>query len=205
MAKAFSDELARVVFLDARPHRPPPLGATGPPLAGRDLLEDILRVRTRSPRTGSARSRSRTTLAEELAALPPLELPGRGRACLLPPERGTAYRAEAFEEALSAALAAAGVEGRVRAFHDLRHTAITNDAAAGANPIALMTKAGHANMKTTQTYLHLAGTVFRDEAERLEQRLLGAAAVESSTDLDERLEDRLLGAAEPVESSTDLG
>jgi hypothetical protein len=28
-------------------------------------------------------------------------------------------------------------------------------------------------MKTTRTYLHLAGVVFRDEAERLEQRLLG--------------------------------
>ncbi len=63
-----------------------------------------------------------------------------------------------------------------------RHTAITNDAAAGANPVALMTKAGHADMKTTRTYLHLAGVVFRDEAERLEQRLL---AVESSTDLGE--------------------
>ena len=28
-------------------------------------------------------------------------------------------------------------------------------------------------MATTKTYLHLAGTVFRDEAERLEERLLG--------------------------------
>jgi len=36
-----------------------------------------------------------------------------------------------------------------------------------------MTKAGHANMATTKRYLHLAGTVFRDEAERLEVRLLG--------------------------------
>jgi hypothetical protein len=36
-------------------------------------------------------------------------------------------------------------------------------------------------MATTRTYLHLAGTVFRDEAERLEERLLGP--VESSTDL----------------------
>ena len=45
-----------------------------------------------------------------------------------------------------------------------------------------MTKAGHADMKTTRTYLHLAGTVFRDEADRLEQRLLG---VESSTHLSE--------------------
>jgi hypothetical protein len=43
-----------------------------------------------------------------------------------------------------------------------------------------MAKAGHRNMATTRTYLHLAGTVFRDEAARLEERLLG---VESSTDL----------------------
>ena len=54
----------------------------------------------------------------------------------------------------------------------LRHTAITNDAAAGSSPIAVMTKAGHANMSTTKRYLHLAGTVFRDEATALEQRLL---------------------------------
>ena len=40
-----------------------------------------------------------------------------------------------------------------------------------------MTKAGHADMRTTRTYLHLAGTVFRDEAERLEQRLLGRRGV----------------------------
>jgi hypothetical protein len=37
-----------------------------------------------------------------------------------------------------------------------------------------MTRAGHANMSTTKQYLHLAGTVFPDEAARLEQRLLGA-------------------------------
>jgi len=92
------------------------------------------------------------------------------------------YRAEAFEEVLRAAQAVAGIEGRVRAFHDLRHTAITNDAAAGANPVALMTKAGHADMKTTKTYMHMAGVVFRDEADRLEARLLG---VESSTHLSE--------------------
>lgn len=38
-------------------------------------------------------------------------------------------------------------------------------------------------MRTTQTYLHLAGIVFRDEAARLERRLLGHGSVESSTDL----------------------
>jgi hypothetical protein len=45
-----------------------------------------------------------------------------------------------------------------------------------------MAKAGHRNMATTRTYLHLAGVVFRDEAERLENRLLGTL-VESSTAL----------------------
>ena len=36
-----------------------------------------------------------------------------------------------------------------------------------------MTRAGHTDMRKTKRYLHLAGTAFRDEAERLEQRLLG--------------------------------
>ena len=36
-----------------------------------------------------------------------------------------------------------------------------------------MAKAGHRSMSTTKTYLHLAGVVFRDEANALERRLLG--------------------------------
>jgi hypothetical protein len=36
----------------------------------------------------------------------------------------------------------------------------------------VMTKAGHRSMSTTKTYLHLAGVVFRDEADALEKRLL---------------------------------
>jgi hypothetical protein len=36
-----------------------------------------------------------------------------------------------------------------------------------------MTKAGHSDMRTTKTYVHLAGVVFRDEAKALEDRLLG--------------------------------
>ena len=35
-------------------------------------------------------------------------------------------------------------------------------------------KAGHASMTTTKRYLHLAGIVFRDEAEALERRLLSS-------------------------------
>jgi integrase len=93
------------------------------------------------------------------------------------PERGTPYDAGTFKLALDTACVSAGVPPVARAFHDLRHTAITNDAAAGANPIALKMKAGHASMNTTQIYIHLAGVVFRDEADRLERRLLGQEAL----------------------------
>ena len=61
----------------------------------------------------------------------------------------------------------------LRPFHDLPHTSLTNDAAAGSSPFAVMAKAGHADMRTTKRYLHLAGVVFRDEAAALERRLLG--------------------------------
>ena len=71
------------------------------------------------------------------------------------------------------ALTSAGINEYVRPFHDLRHTSITNYAAAGANPVAPKTKAGHSNMSTTQQYIHLAGVVFREEADALETRYLG--------------------------------
>jgi len=35
--------------------------------------------------------------------------------------------------------------------------------------------ARHSDMETTKKYLHLPGVVLRDEAERLEQRLLGGS------------------------------
>jgi hypothetical protein len=37
-------------------------------------------------------------------------------------------------------------------------------------PIALMATAGHKSMATTNRYLHLAGVVFRDEAQALADR-----------------------------------
>jgi site-specific recombinase XerD len=71
-----------------------------------------------------------------------------------------------------AALATVGVQGHVR-IHDLRHAALTNLAATGASPIAVMATAGHRSMSTTKQYVHLAGVVFRDDAVRLAQRMLG--------------------------------
>ena len=71
------------------------------------------------------------------------------------------------------ALAEAGIMDYVRPFHDARHAALTNLAAAGVSPMAIMGIAGHRSMATTEQYVHLAGVVFRDEAALLEQRMLG--------------------------------
>jgi site-specific recombinase XerD len=74
-----------------------------------------------------------------------------------------------FRERLLEALAAAGITDRVRL---LRHAALTNLAATGASPVAVMATAGHGSMQTTKQYLHLAGAVFRDDAAH-SRRLLG--------------------------------
>ena len=54
-------------------------------------------------------------------------------------------------------------------------SSLTNGATAGEQPIAPMARAGHSSMATTKGYLHLAGVVFRDEADALERRLLTSA------------------------------
>jgi len=185
VARAFVDAQARVVFLT--------LVLTGLRRselqrlrwADVDLVENVLRVRDSKSEDGIRSIALSPTLAEELwQHRRSSAFQGDGELVFCHPERGTIYRAETFKTALTAALKAAGVEKSPRPFHDLRHTAITNDAAAGSSAIAVMTKAGHANMGTTKRYLHLAGVVFRDEAAALERRLLnGAGTVEGSTDL----------------------
>jgi integrase len=183
VAKAFADEQARAVFLT--------LVLTGmrrselQRLRWRDvdLVESVLRVRDSKTEEGVRSIALPKTLAEELwQQRRRSDFRGDDELVFCHPERGTIYRAETFKDALTAALTAAGVDKRPRPFHDLRHTAITNDAAAGSSPIAVMSKAGHANMATTKRYLHLAGVVFRDEADALERRLLGLST-EVSTDL----------------------
>jgi integrase len=89
------------------------------------------------------------------------------------PERGIRINPTWYAAEFRNALATAGITDYVRPFHDARHCSLTNGAAAGESPVALMTRAGHANIATTKMYLHLAGVVFPDEAQQLEDRLLG--------------------------------
>jgi integrase len=174
VAKAFTNEQARVVFLV--------LVLTGIRRSELqrlqwgdvDLVECVLKVRASKSEDGIRSIALSPKLAEELwQHRRRSRFQGDGERVFCHATRGSVYHHQVFADALTAALKAAGVQKKPRPFHDLRHTAITNDAAGGSSPIAVMTKAGHANMQTTKRYMHLAGVVFRDEAERLEDRLLG--------------------------------
>lgn len=91
------------------------------------------------------------------------------------PRTGRPFDANRFGELVGRALRRAGIEENIRPSHDLRHSSITNAAASGTPPEALMSRAGHSSYATTRRYIDLAGERFRDEADRLEDRLWGGA------------------------------
>jgi hypothetical protein len=94
------------------------------------------------------------------------------------PQTSGPYDRKRYADTLRAALAKAKVAGHVRPFHDGRHTALTNIAAAGVPPAALQAGARRTDTSTTQRYIDLAGVHFRAEAELAERRLFGAVATE---------------------------
>jgi integrase len=69
------------------------------------------------------------------------------------------------------ALLRAGVEQSFRPWHGLRHTALTETAAAGIPPMFVQAKAGHAQGSTTERYLHAHRTSYPDAAELAEARI----------------------------------
>ncbi|HET8893785.1 MAG TPA: tyrosine-type recombinase/integrase [Gaiellaceae bacterium] len=72
---------------------------------------------------------------------------------------------------LKHALHTAGISKPFRPYHDLRHTALTHDAAAG-NPLTyIQHKAGHSQTQITERYIHAAQTQFAGAAERAERRM----------------------------------
>jgi integrase len=89
-------------------------------------------------------------------------------------ETGGPFDHDRYATTFRAALDRAGITGDVRPFHDGRHTAITNAAAAGATPAALQANAGHADLQTTQRYIDLAGVTFHADAELADRRLFGS-------------------------------
>jgi integrase/recombinase XerD len=165
--KAFTDEQARTIFLTVVLTGLRRFELKG--LRWRDvaLVEGVLRVRVSKSEEGErliALSPALVTALEEHYQRTAFK--GDGELVFCHPKRGSMIDDVWWAARLREALKAAGIEGHVRPWHDLRHTAITNDAAAGSSELAVMAKAGHRSMSTTKTYLHLAGVVFRDKPTR---------------------------------------
>jgi integrase len=72
---------------------------------------------------------------------------------------------------LKPALHAAGITKPFRPFHDLRHTSLTHDAAAGNPHTYIQHKAGHSQGSITERYIHAAKTQFPDAAAAGEARM----------------------------------
>ena len=72
------------------------------------------------------------------------------------------------------ALTKASVPAGFRPWHGMRHTALTETAAAGVPGMFVQAKAGHAHGSTTERYLHAHKTSYPDAAELAEARLFPA-------------------------------
>ena len=60
-----------------------------------------------------------------------------------------------------------------RPWHDLRHTALTHEAAAGNPQAYVQLKAGHSQGSITERYIHAAQVLFPGAAARAEERMFG--------------------------------
>jgi integrase len=103
---------------------------------------------------------------------------------------GSNWWIDRYGPAFRKALAAAGVTKQPRRLHDGRHGALTAMAANSSSPVAIQHVAGHASMQTTRKYIHLAGTVFPEEAAKLEARQLSTQLSTHLTPSDPTSEDR---------------
>jgi integrase len=88
------------------------------------------------------------------------------------PQKGTPLDPSRLaREHLKPALHKAGITKPFRPYHDLRHTALTHDAAAG-NPLSyIQHKAGHSQTSITERYIHAAQIQFAGAAARTEERI----------------------------------
>jgi integrase len=154
------------------------------------LLDGLVRVERAYVRGEMTTPKSRTSRRT-------IELGATTRAALEDQWEATAYRADSdlvFGHPdlgtpldpsklsrcyLRPALARAGIVKPFRPWHDLRHTALTHEAAAGNPQAYVQMKAGHSQGSITERYIHAAQVLFPGAAERAEARLFGTVGVES--------------------------
>ena len=78
-------------------------------------------------------------------------------------------------EFMRPALRKAKIEKPFRPWHDLRHTALTHEAAAGNPQAYAQMKAGHSQGAITERYIHAVQVLFPGAAARGEERMFGGA------------------------------
>ena len=181
VAAAFTDPLARRIFLAVMLTGLRRFELLGLTWGDVNLLERTLRVRVSKSEEGERSIAIPPSLATELDAhYARTAYRADSDIVFGHPTKGSRLNAEWYAQRFRAALLTAGITDYIRPFHDARHAALTNMAATGASPLAIMATAGHRSMATTRQYLHLAGIVFRDEAAALDARLLGSTPVPES-------------------------
>jgi integrase len=74
-------------------------------------------------------------------------------------------------EFMRPALARAGIVKPFRCWHDLRHSALTHEAAAGNPAVYVQMRAGHSQASITERYVHASQVLFPGAAERGEARI----------------------------------
>jgi site-specific recombinase XerD len=136
--------------------------------------------------TPKSEAGERTIALDDASPLPAAFFEHRGRSFysgnddrVFTSQTGAPFDPARYAVTFRLALKKAGIRAAIRPFQDLRHTAITNDAASGMSPEALMTKHGHSSFKTTQGYIDLAGETFREEAKRAAERKFAHVTRES--------------------------
>jgi integrase len=77
-------------------------------------------------------------------------------------------------EYLRPALEAGGITKPFRPWHDLRHTALTHDAAVGNPQAYIQLRAGHSQGSITERYIHAAQVLFPGAAAKAEARIFGS-------------------------------
>jgi integrase len=87
------------------------------------------------------------------------------------PSLGTPLDASKLTGYARKAFTKAAISNAFRPWHGLRHTALTETAAAGIPAMFVQAKAGHAQGSTTERYLHATKTAYPDAAELAEARL----------------------------------
>jgi integrase len=150
------------------------------------VREALVKGRFTTPKSRSSRRlielgpRTRDLLAEHWRRT---KYQGDDELVFCHPEKGTPLDPSRLaREHLRPALGRAGITKPFRPFHDLRHTALTHEAAAG-NPMAyVQLKAGHSQSAITERYIHAAQVLFPGAAALGEKRLLAACRAEPSAD-----------------------